>query len=76
MNRPKIDPCQYVRDYYGVPARVGMHVTYCKAPGVITGGTSHVLVRLAGQRHSAVIHPTDPDLLYLNNDGSQAYPQA
>ena len=76
MNRPKIDPCDYVRTSYGVPARLGMHVTYEKAPGVIKGGSNYVSVLLAGQKSPVNIHPTDPGLIYLNDDGSQAYPQA
>lgn len=76
MANHKPDPCEYVRNTYGVPARVGMHVTYDKAPGVIKGGSNYVSVLLAGQKHPVNIHPTDPDLIYLNDDGSQAYPQS
>ena len=73
MNRPKVDPCEYARDTYHVPARVGMHVTYDKAPGVIKGGSNYVSVLLAGRKTSVNIHPTDPDLIYLNDDGSVAW---
>lgn len=76
MATGKFDPCSYARDTYGVPARVGMHVTYNSRPGVITGGSQYVDVRLAGRKHSVSIHPTDPGLIYRNDDGSQAWPAA
>ncbi len=71
---PKIDPCEYVRTTYRVPARVGMHVTYEKAPGIIKGGSNYVSVLLAGHKSPVNIHPTDQGLIYLNDDGSQAWP--
>jgi hypothetical protein len=75
MNRPKIDPCEYVRTTYGVPARIGMHVEYDHKPGVIKGGSNYVSVLLAGIKQPVNIHPTDPDLVYRNDDGSVAWPQ-
>lgn len=53
----------YIREHYGVPARIGGRVEYSggKAPvtGEITGARSaHLLIRLAGQRHSSPYHPT------------------
>lgn len=68
------DPCQYIRDTYGVPARVGMHVTYEGRPGVIKGGSNYASVLLAGEKRPDNYHPTD--LIYLNDDGSQAWPTA
>lgn len=56
--QPKIDPCEYVRDTYGVPARVGMHVTLDKKPGVIKGGSNYVSVLLAGDKKPVNVHPT------------------
>jgi hypothetical protein len=75
MNRPKIDPCEYVRDTYRVPARVGMHITYKGAPGVIKGGSNYVSILFAGRKGCENVHPTDPDLIYLNDDGSVAFPK-
>jgi len=75
MNQPKPDPCEYVRHTYSVPARVGMHVTFNRAPGVIKGGSNYVSVLLAGRKTPVNIHPTDPDLIYLNDDGSRAFPK-
>lgn len=70
----KLDPCEYVRKYYGVPARIGMHVTLSARPGVIKGATHHVRILLAGDKSPVFVHPTDPALIYINNDGSQAWP--
>lgn len=71
MTKPrKYDPCEYVRRTYGVPAVIGMHVTYAKTPGVIKGGSSYVEVLLAGRKSVVNIHPTDPDLIYHDGGAS------
>lgn len=75
MSMSKPDSCAWIRDSYGVPAREGMHVTWQKKPGVIKRGTNYVSVLFAGQKNPVNLHPTDADLIYLNDDGSQAYPQ-
>ena len=49
---------QWVRDYYGVPARRGMRVRVDGRPGVITGATHHLRVRFDGDRRSLYCHPT------------------
>lgn len=49
----------YVRRYYGVPAKRGMRVTCDGKPGVITSGAgAHIRVRLDGERHPYPYHPT------------------
>ncbi|MFI5614674.1 hypothetical protein [Amycolatopsis sp. NPDC051903] len=49
----------YVRRYYGVPARRGARVEFDGRPGVITSCPgAHVRVRLEGETHSALAHPT------------------
>lgn len=59
---------EYIRNYYGVPAKKGGRVQYKDRVGVITGNSGpHVSVRLDGQKHSAPYHPTD--LIYLTGEG-------
>ncbi|GAA2062113.1 hypothetical protein GCM10009839_86520 [Catenulispora yoronensis] len=49
----------YIRDHYGVPARVGVRVTVDGAPGVITGfDQASLLVHLDGDAHPVKAHPT------------------
>jgi hypothetical protein len=49
----------YVRDYYGVPAKRGMRVEIDGKGGVITGfDGAHLRVRLDGEKHSVNAHPT------------------
>lgn len=49
----------YVRRYYGVPARRGMRVTCDGKPGTLTTGDgAHIRVRLDGEKHSGNYHPT------------------
>lgn len=49
---------EYVRTYYGVPARRGLRVTVDGRPGVITRATHYVFVRFDGLRFSRPCHPT------------------
>ncbi|MFB6392585.1 hypothetical protein [Polymorphospora lycopeni] len=50
---------QYIRNYYGVPAKRGMRVVADGKPGVITGTIAASLrIRLDGEKHSAPWHPT------------------
>ena len=59
-NRPKHDPLQYVRDYYQVPAYVGMRVSVYGKTGVIVGGNGpYIRIHLDGQKHDGNYHPTD-----------------
>jgi hypothetical protein len=49
----------YVRRYYGVPARRGMRVVADGKPGVITcGAGAHIRIRLDGEKRSHPWHPT------------------
>lgn len=64
--RPRHDPLDYVRQYYGVPAKKGGRVTYRGAPGKIMGASGpHVDVKLDSGRRFPV-HPTDGDLIYAD----------
>lgn len=58
---------QWIRDYYGVPAKRGMVVKYspCEGSkdrsrtGVITGARGpHLLIRMDGDMRSSAYHPT------------------
>lgn len=56
----KYDPLEYVRNYYGVPAKKGKIVKYKDKLGVITGASGpHVKVRLDGEKNALPYHPTD-----------------
>lgn len=49
----------YVRRYYGVPAKRGMRVVANGKPGVITSGAGErIRIRLDGDKGSAHWHPT------------------
>lgn len=50
----------YVRRYYGVPAKRGMRVTvYDGREGTITCGAGHYIrIRLDGEKRSRIFHPT------------------
>lgn len=49
----------YVRQYYGVPAKRGARVQCEGASGTVTSATHYVFVRLDGQRHPRPYHPLD-----------------
>lgn len=54
------DPLEYIRNTYGVPATKGKVVSYKGQLGVITGASGpHVKVKLEGEKHADVYHPTD-----------------
>ena len=60
---------EYIREYYGVPAKRGEPVAYRGTPGVVTGASGpHVNVRLDGQKHSLPYHPTDLEWPNLNDN--------
>ena len=61
--------CEYVREYYNVPAKIGLVVVYKEKRGIIyKDGGAHIAVNFdtdkAGMCH--YIHPTDPDLVYTS----------
>lgn len=50
---------QYIRRYYGVPAKRGMRVVAIGKPGVITGSDdARLRIRLDGESRSGIYHPT------------------
>jgi hypothetical protein len=56
------DCCDYVRNYYGVPARVGMRVRAYGKEGVIVRkreNLHYIHVRFDGSTFSVPCHPTD-----------------
>ena len=75
-----IDPCAYIRAYYGVPARIGMRIQLgfimdpfgkrraAARTGVITGADHHLYVRMDGEHDVRRIHPTWL-IDYLDKDG-------
>ena len=66
MKRPPASEqsLEYIRNRYGVPARVGKHVEYQGKRGVVTGGVNaYVKVRLEEEKHSRPYHPSDLDWL-------------
>lgn len=52
---------EYIRNYYGVPAKKGGRVNAYGKPGTITGARhAHLLIKLDGEQQSArPYHPTD-----------------
>jgi hypothetical protein len=65
----KADCYDYVRSYYHVPAYVGVRVRFKEGAlreGVVVGARSnlhYVHVRLDGQKHAVLAHPTDVEYL-------------
>ena len=50
---------EYVRSYYGVPAKREMRVVANGKPGVIVGfDGAHLRIRLDGEEHVGNWHPT------------------
>lgn len=51
---------QYIKDYYGVPARRGFVVEYNGKRGVVTGTSGpYLTVRLDGEKLAKPYHPGD-----------------
>lgn len=64
----KPDCYEYVRTYYGVPARVGMRVRHGTKEGVLVRARTalHYLhIRFDGVKHLVPAHPTD-EIEYLS----------
>lgn len=54
--------CEYVREYYGVPAVIGRRVRTCKGEGIIAADRGHYIgVNLDCHKpgHISNFHPTD-----------------
>jgi hypothetical protein len=54
---------KYIREYYGVPAKRGMRVTYSGSQatktGVITSARgANLMIRIDGMKHPRPYHPT------------------
>lgn len=59
--------CEYVRNYYGVPACIGREVIYKGDKGIISkDGGNYICVNFLNDKPGVTcnIHPTDPDLTY------------
>lgn len=60
----------YIRSYYGVPAKRGMRVAWDTSkgtrPGTITKATNYVYVRFDDATFSVPIHPKEDGLRYLD----------
>jgi hypothetical protein len=51
----------YIRRYYGVPAKRGGRIKFQGKPGVITSagrGDARLNIRLDGDKHTLPVHPT------------------
>lgn len=60
----------YIRAFYGVPAKKGLRVTVNGKPGkIISARSARVVVRLDGEKHGRPYHPTDPGLVYGETPG-------
>ena len=60
--------CEYVREYYNVPAKIGLRVKYNNNYGTIyKDGGNYVSVNFDKHKPGFCqnIHPTDPNLEYL-----------
>ncbi len=58
---------EYVRSTYHVPAKRGGRVLYRLNSGRIVSATHNLYVLMDnGGRYPIVVHPTDPDLVYLD----------
>ena len=63
----------YVRRYYGVPAKRGMRVTVDGRPGRITSGNGHYIrVLFDDYRHPLNVHPTWR-VVYETDTGPQTF---
>jgi hypothetical protein len=64
---------EYIRNYYGVPAKKGKIVKYKERFGIITGHSGpHVKVRLDGEKNALPYHPMDLEYTFFGegqNDG-------
>lgn len=60
--------CDYVRNYYGVPAEIGRRVSYRGKEGVIyRDGGNYIAVNFDHEKPGVItnIHPKDENLKYL-----------
>jgi hypothetical protein len=59
--------CEYVREYYNVPAQVNMRITYKGEGGIIwKDGGNYIAACMDKDKPGQTIriHPTDPDIEY------------
>ena len=59
----------YIRKYYGVPAKLGGRVAWDTSKGTrygsITGATAYIYVRFDDAKHPVPLHPMEEGLRYL-----------
>lgn len=56
----ELKPCQYVRDYYGVPAEIGRRVVVNGEPGVIAEDRGHHIGVLFDKDTPGTVYPCHP----------------
>jgi hypothetical protein len=50
---------EYIRNYYGVPARRGVRIVFDGKEAVIVGASGpHLKVKIDGEKRAVPIHPT------------------
>lgn len=63
---------EYIKDYYGIAIKKGMHVEDSKGRrGVISGASNHVKVKIEGQKGFSYYHPENlkyPSLGYTGRE--------
>ncbi len=60
--------CEYVQQYYGVPAEIGRLISYRGKPGIIAADRGHYIgVNFDSEKPGVIsnVHPTDENLEYL-----------
>ena len=61
--------CEYVRDYYKIPAEIGRKITFKNKPGIITEDRGNYIGVTFDEDKPGIIynvHPTDENLKYLD----------
>jgi hypothetical protein len=62
---------QYVRTYYGVPAKRGMRIAIQGKPATIVGFSgAHLRLRVDGEKHIVNAHPTW-EITYPETEGTK-----
>jgi hypothetical protein len=67
---------EYIRTYYGVPAKRGMRIRWEAIKGNVHFGKIlsadyHLRVRFDGSKRACRIHPADPALTYLTDSNAE-----
>lgn len=64
--------CEYVKEYYGVPAAIGLRILYKGKKGIIAEDRGHYIgANFDADKPGVIsnIHPTDENLEYLKSFG-------